>query len=247
MIGTIAMKELRLMFASPLAWVVLAFLQFILALWFLWRVNYFLEVQPQLAMAPTAPGFTEVVVPTVFGIGAFVLLMVVPLLSMRLVAEERRSQTLPFLMSAPVSITQIVLGKFLGLVLFLALVAALTGLMCLSLYVGGRLDLGLLGVNLLGLLLMCGTFAAVGLYLSCLTAQPLVAAIGTYAVLLTLWLINISTSDPESILHVLSLTQHYESFSRGVIALKDAVYFVVLIVLFLLLSIRRLDADRLRA
>jgi ABC-2 type transport system permease protein len=247
MIGAIAMKELRLMFASPLAWVILAFLQIIFAWVFLWRLQAFLELQPQLAMSPSAPGLTEIVAAPVFATAAIVLLMVVPLLSMRMVAEERRSQTLPFLMSAPVSIPQIVLGKFLALVLFLALAVALIAVMCLALYIGGRLDLGLIGVNVLGLLLLCGSFAAVGLYLSCLTAQPLVAAVGTFGALLGLWLINISTSDPNSILHVLSLTEHYESFSRGVLALKDGVYYLVLIALFLLLSVRRLDADRLRA
>jgi ABC-2 type transport system permease protein len=247
MIGTIAMKELRLMFASPLAWVVLAFLQLIFAWVFLSRLQTFLEVQPQLAMSPNAPGLTEIVAAPLFGTAAIVLLMVVPLLSMRLVAEERRGQTLPFLMSAPVSITQIVLGKFLALVLFLALGVGLLLLMCLALYIGGRLDVGLLGANALGLLLLCATFAAVGLYLSCLTAQPLVAAVGTFAALLGLWLINISTSDPNSLLHVLSIIQHFESFSRGVLALEDVAYYLVLIVLFVLLSIRRLDADRLRA
>jgi ABC-2 type transport system permease protein len=247
MIGTIAMKELRLMFASPLAWVVLAFLQLIFAWVFLSRLQTFLEVQPQLAMSPNAPGLTEIVAAPLFGTAAIVLLMVVPLLSMRLVAEERRGQTLPFLMSAPVSITQIVLGKFLALVLFLALGVGLLLLMCLALYIGGRLDVGLLGANALGLLLLCASFAAVGLYLSCLTAQPLVAAVGTFAALLGLWLINISTRDPNSLLHVLSIIQHFESFSRGVLALKDVAYYLVLIVLFVLLSIRRLDADRLRA
>jgi ABC-2 type transport system permease protein len=247
MIGTVAMKELRLMFASPLAWVILAFLQLIFAWVFLSRLNAFLEVQPQIAMSPNAPGLTEIVAAPLFGTAAVVLLMVVPLLSMRLVAEERRGQTLPFLMSAPVSITQIVLGKFLALMLFLTLPIVLILLMCTALYAGGRLDLGLLGANALGLLLLCGSFAAVGLYLSCLTAQPLVAAVGTFAVLLGLWLVNISTSDPDSLLHILSLIQHYESFSRGVLAVKDVAYYAVLITLFVLLAIRRLDADRLRA
>ncbi len=246
MIGVIAMKELRLMFAAPLAWVVLAFLQLIFAWLFLSRVQVFLDVQTQVAMSPTAPGVTEIVSAPLFGTATIILLMVVPLLSMRLVAEERRSQTLPLLMSAPVSITQIVLGKFLALLAFLALPVGLAVLMVLSLFLGGRLDVGLLAANALGLLLLCGAFAAVGLYLSCLTAHPLVAAVGTFAVLLGLWLINISASDPQSVLHVLSLIQHFESFSKGTIALKDLAYYVVLIVLFLLLAIRRLDADRLR-
>jgi ABC-2 type transport system permease protein len=247
MMRVVAMKELRVLFASPLAWVVLAFLQLMFAWVFLSRLQIYLELQPQLAMTPSAPGATEVVAAPVFGTASIMLLMVVPLLSMRLIAEERRNQTLPFLMSAPVSISAIVLGKFLALLGFLLLAVGLILVMSLSLYAGGALDLGLLAANALGLLLLCGSFAAVGLYLSCLTAQPMVAAVGTFAVLLGLWLINISTNDPDSVLHLLSLIRHFESFGKGTIALNDLVYYVALIALFLLLSIRRLDGDRLRA
>jgi ABC-2 type transport system permease protein len=246
MILTIAGKELRRLFTSPLAWVVLAFLQLILAWIFLSRLQGFLDLQPQIALMPNAPGLTEIVIAPTFGTATIVLLMVVPLLSMRLIAEERRNQTLPFLMSAPVSITEIVLGKFVGLLAFLSLAVALLVLMAASLRVGGKLDIGLLGGNILGLLLLCGTFAAIGLYLSCLTAHPLVAGIGTFAILLGLWLVNIPATDPDSALHLFSLIKHYESFAKGTIALNDLAYYVVLIVLFVLLSIRRLDADRLR-
>jgi ABC-2 type transport system permease protein len=247
MIRVVAMKELRLLFASPLAWVVFAFLQLMFAWVFLSRLQIYLDVQPQLAMNPSAPGVTEVVAAPVFGTASIMLLMVVPLLSMRLIAEERRNQTLPFLMSAPISISGIVLGKFIALLGFLMLAVGLIVVMCLSLYLGGRLDLGLLAANALGLLLLCGSFAAVGLYLSCLTAQPLVAAVGTFAVLLALWLINISAGDPNSVLHLLSLIKHFDSFSKGTIAVNDLTYYAALIALFVLLSIRRLDGDRLRA
>jgi len=244
---SIAGKELRRLFTSPLAWVILAFLQLILAWIFLSRLQTFLDLQPQIAMMPAAPGFTEIVVAPIFGTATIVLLMVMPLLSMRLIAEERRNQTLPFLISAPVSVAQIVLGKFLGLFAFLCLAAGMLALMALSLYAGGKLDLGLLAGNLLGLLLLCGSFAAVGLYLSSLTAHPLVAGVGTFAVLLGLWLINIGTSDPDSILNLLSLIKHYDTFARGTLALSDLVYYLVLTAVFVLLSIRRLDADRLRS
>jgi ABC-2 type transport system permease protein len=243
---TIAGKELRRLFTSPLAWVILFFLQFILSWIFLTQLQRFLDAQPQIAMMPAAPGFTEIVIAPIFGTATIVLLMVTPLLSMRLIAEERRNQTLPFLISAPVSITQIVLGKFLGLLAFLSLAVGLLVLMAVSLYVGGKLDLGLLGGNLLGLLLLCSSFAAVGLYLSSLTAHPLVAGVGTFAVLLGLWLINVASNDPDSALNALSLIKHYENFARGTLALSDLMYYLVLTALFLLLSIRRLDAERLR-
>jgi ABC-2 type transport system permease protein len=246
MIRVVAMKELRLLFGSPLAWVVLAFLQLMFAWVFLTRLQMFLDLQPQLAMTPSAPGVTEIIAAPVFGTASIMLLMVIPLLSMRLIAEERRNQTLPFLMSAPVSITGIVLGKYLALFGFLLLAVGLIVVMALSLYLGGRLDLGLLATNALGLLLLSGSFAAVGLYLSCLTAQPLVAAVGTFAALLGLWLINIATNDPNSVLHLLSLIKHFDSFAKGTIAVSDLTYYVALIALFILLSIRRLDGDRLR-
>ena len=246
MIFTIAGKELRRLFTSPLAWVLLAFLQLILSWIFLGRLQTFLDLQPQIAMLPAAPGVTEIVVAPVFGTATIVLLMLVPLLSMRLIAEERRNQTLPFLVSAPVSVTEIVLGKFLALMAFLALAVGLPVLMAVSLYMGGRLDLGLLGGNVLGLLLLCASYAAVGLYLSCLTSHPLVAGVGTFAVLLGLWLVNIAATSPDSVLNVISLIKHYEGFARGTLALGDLAYYLVLTALFLLLSIRRLDGDRLR-
>jgi ABC-2 type transport system permease protein len=247
MIATIIGKELRSLFASPLAWVVLAFLQVILAWIFLTRVDYFLTIQAQLVRVPNAPGLTEIVVVPLFGLASIVLLMSVPLLTMRLVAEERRNQTMTFLMSAPLSMTHIVLGKFFATVIFLALVGGLILLMAASLMAGGKLDLGLLAVNLLGLLLLTGSFAAIGLFVSCLTTHPVIAAVGTLAAFLVLWLLNIAASDPASPLHLLSLLKHFESFMNGSIAVTDLIYFVLLTGVFLILSIRRLDADRLRS
>lgn len=247
MIRLIAGKELRILFASPLAWAVLAFLQIVSALVFLSRLQAYLDIQMQFAGDPNTPGATETIVTPVFGTAAILMLMVVPLLSMRLVAEERRNQTLTFLISAPVSITQIVLGKMLALVVFLAVPSLLIVLMGLSLLAGGALDWGLLAVNALGLLLMCATFSAIGLYLSCVTVHPVVAAVGTYAVLLVLWLINAVASDPESLLHQVSIVRHFESFARGVISLPDAAYYGVMTALFAGLAVRRLDGDRIRA
>jgi len=247
MIQTIVAKELRALFTSPLAWVILAFLQIILAWIFLTRVDYFLTIQPQLARVPNAPGLSEIVVVPMFGIASIVLLMSVPLLTMRLIAEERRNRTMTMLMSAPVSMTQIVLGKFLATAIFLAIVGGLITLMALSLLMGGKLDYGLLGANLLGLLLLTSSFAAIGLFVSCLTTHPVVAAIGALGAFLVLWLINIAASDPGSPVHLFSLLKHFEGFMNGTIGLSDLIYFAVLSAVFLVLSIRRLDADRLRA
>ncbi len=148
-------------------------------------------------------------------------------------------------MSAPVSITQIVLGKFAGLFVFLLFATALVAIMGLSLYAGGTIDVGLLLANVIGLALLNAAFASVGLYLSSLTAQPVVAAISAFAVLLILWIINLGTSDPGSPMHLISLLKHYESFAKGTLHTGDIAYFVLLTGLFLALTVRRLDRDRL--
>src|SRR6056297_3085111 len=169
MILTIAGRELRSLFLSPLAWSVLAVVPLILAYVFLIQVELFLQWQPRLAAMEGAPGATDIIVAPLFRTAAIVLLLVVPLLTMRLVSEERRGRTLALLMSSPVSMTEIVLGKYLGVVGFLGVMLALVALMPLSLALGGTLDWGLLAAGFFGLVLVVASFAAAGLFLSSVT------------------------------------------------------------------------------
>lgn len=246
MIFTIARHELRRLFLSPLAWVILAVVQFILAWMFLQYIESFMALRTQLLGMNNEYGITEVVAAQVFGTAAFVLLLVVPLISMRLVTEERRNKTLPLLFSAPLSMTEIVLGKFLGLYTFLLIQLALTALMPLSLLAGGGLDFGLLGAGVLGLTLLFGGFAAVGLFMSTLTQHQTIAAIGTFGILLTFWLLDWArTGTGGGVLPYLSLLNHTEPFLKGVFDTRDVVYHLLFIVSFLALSVRRLDMDRL--
>jgi len=245
MIFTVAGKELRALFSSPLAWVVLAFLQVTMAWILVTRLDAYLTVQTQLMQMDTPPGITEIIVAPIFGAAAVILIMAVPLLSMRLIAEERRNQTMTFLISAPLSMTQIVIGKFVGLYSFLMLSVALILMMAASMYMGGRLDLGLLGTLSLGLALLIAAFAAVGVFFSSLTAQPVVAATATLATLLGLWLLNMSQANPDSPFLMLALIRRYESFTKGLLDTSDIIFLVVFTAVFLILAIRRLDSDRL--
>ncbi|MBY0438070.1 MAG: ABC transporter permease subunit [Burkholderiales bacterium] len=245
MIFTVAGKELRALFSSPLAWVVLAFLQISMAWILVTRLDAYLTVQTQLMQMDTPPGVTEIIIAPIFGAAAVILIMAVPLLSMRLIAEERRNQTMTFLISAPLSMTQIVIGKFIGLYSFLMLSVALILLMAASMYLGGRLDLGLLGTLSLGLALLIAAFAAVGVFFSSLTAQPVVAATATLATLLGLWLLNMSQANPDSPFLMLALIRRYESFTKGMIDSGDIIFLLVFTAVFLILAIRRLDSDRL--
>ena len=251
MIGHLAARELRSLFLSPLAWTILAVVQFILAFLFLAQLEQYQELQPRLAMLESPIGVTEAVVAPLFATAMVIMLLVLPLLTMRLVSEERRAGTLPLLFSAPVSLTEVVLGKFLGILGFLGAMVVLLALMPLSLLLGGSLDLGLLGAALLGLILMLAAFAAAGLYMSTITAQPTVAAVSSFGLLLLLWIIDwaghaVSDSGETSVFGYLSLQRHYQALLRGVFDTSDIIYYLLFILVFLILSIRRLDADRLQ-
>ena len=246
MIFTIARRELRGLFLSPLAWVILGVVEFILGWLFLARLDLYLGLQSQLVEAGSSIGVTEAVGGALFGNAAVVLLLVVPLITMRLVSEERRNRTLTLLFSAPVSMSEIVLGKYLGILAFLGVVVVLTAAMPLSLFAGTHLDYGMLGSGVLGLVLLLAAFAAVGLFMSTLTQYPTIAAVGTFGVLLLSWVLDWSGGGASSsVLGYLSLLNHYQPFLRGMFDSSDAAFNILFALTFIVLSIRRLDADRL--
>lgn len=230
-----------------MGWVILALLQFVFGTFFLLGVDQYFQVMSGLMRPEQRQGVTEFVGREVFGIASFVMLFAVPLLSMRLISEERRHQTLPFLFSAPVSLIEIVLGKFLGLLSFLSVAVLLIFGMLSTLKLWADIDFGFLLANVLGLWLLVASFCALGLYVSSLTQQPVVAGIITFVALFALLILDhFFAGDPASVLNYLSLLRHFDPFSRGLIDTRDIAYFLLFILTFLTLTVRRLDADRLR-
>ncbi len=248
MIWVIARREVVAMFLSPLAWIILAVIQTILGYMFLTNLDNFFLLQPQLIQIANTPGVTDIVVTPLMQVAAIILLMVMPLMTMRSLAEEKRNRTLSLLVSAPLSMTEIVLGKFLGLVLFVVVLVSMLMLMPLSLYFGTSPDGGKLLLIYLGMLLLLSAFAAIGLYLSSLTENQTIAAVSTFGVLLMLWIIDwvgSSLDNGQSVLAYLSILQHHQSMLEGVFESADIVYYLLLIVGFLGLTIRQLDRERL--
>ena len=133
MIRTIFFKELKILFVSPLSWIMLGLMQIIFAWIFFSRVDYFLSIQFQLGRMSSPPGLTEIVNIPVFGVCSIVLLVITPLLTMRLFSEEKKNQTLPLLFSSPISIFEITLGKFLSVMFFAILFPILIFFMTSSL------------------------------------------------------------------------------------------------------------------
>ncbi len=246
---SIAARELRSLFVSPLAWIILAAVQVIVAVIFFYRLYVFVHLQSRLMGLENPPGLTDIVVAPLLGTAGTLLLFVVPLLTMRLISEERRAGTLPLLLSAPVSITEIILGKYLGLLIFFLIMVAIIVLMPLSLLLGAELDIGQFLAGVLGLTLLIATFSAVGLFMSTLTAIPIVAAVSTFGVLLFLWIIDwaseAGSNEASAVLSYLSMLRHYEPLLQGQFNTEDAIYYTLTSTTFVILSIWRLDAGRL--
>ena len=250
MIFSIARNELRRLFHAPLAWTILAILVFILALLFLTFMENFLTViQPRFAGKENAPGVTDAIVAPLLLWTGIIMLAVVPLLTMRLVAEERQLGSLTLLTSAPLSMTELVLGKYLGLIMFLLITLGLVALMPLSLTVGTTLDWGKLLAGFLGLFLLVASFAAAGLYLSCIAGTPLISAVSSFGLLVFLVVLYVSGKSPgaaSDVLVYLSHFSHFLSFLEGLFDTADLGYYLLFIVAFLTLAIRHLDNQRLQ-
>lgn len=246
---TIAGRELRGLFRSPLAWLVLAGTTFILGWLFLWLVQNFLAMSGHAAPDASAPGVTGAVGSPAFFWAAVILVVLTPLMAMRLLSEERRSGTLRLLRAAPVSTTAIVVGKFTALLCFMWLVVAVAAAMPLTLALGTSLDFGRLAAGVLGLALVTAAFGAISLFISSLTRQPLLAALGSFGALLVLWIVNLAAAAPGTVspLAWLAFQPHLGSLLRGAVNSADVAYFLILTALFLALTVWRLDAERLGA
>jgi ABC-2 type transport system permease protein len=248
MILTIAKREISSLFLSPLAWIILAVVQVLLGYMFLAQIDNFFLLQPQLLQLENVPGVTDIVIAPLFSLAAIILLMIMPLITMRSIAEEKGNKTLTLLISSPISMTEIVLGKFLGLFFFVFILVSLLMLMPLSLFIGTAIDAGKLLSIYISMLLLLSSFAAIGLYLSSLTENQTIAAVGTFGALLMLWIIDwIGESLPnnQGVVSYLSPLQHHQTMLEGVFNTADVAYYLIFIIVFLVLTIRQLDRERL--
>lgn len=239
----IARYELRRIFLSPLAWAVLAIVQFIMGFVF---INLLVEYAN--SNSSDTVGVSDYMAGSLYGFATIVLLLVMPLMTMRLFSEERKNNSITLLFSAPVSLTEIVLGKFAGLMGFVLAVLVLMALMPVSLHWSTNLDYGRIAAGLLGLFLLMMSFGAAGLFVSSLTREPTIAAVGSFGLLLIVWLISIlgyNDSVPfHGLINYLSLIGHYESLRRGIFDTSDALYYLLFTGLFLWLTVQRLDMER---
>lgn len=247
MIGIVAWRELRNLFVTPLGWTVLVLVQAIQGLLFYRLTQAYLNA-PVITGAKA--GITYNIAALSLGTSGYIALLVVPLLTMNLISGERQRATLPLLLSSPVSGLQVVLGKYLGVLGFLAVLLAMLTAMPLFLLIGTPLDMGLLASALLGTFLLLAAYAALGLYMSALAPRPALAALGTVVVLLLLWVVELLASTGidamDATLAYLSAFQHLEPMLRGAVDSRDLAYFLLAIFAFVSLSALHLERLRLR-
>lgn len=240
----IARNELRRIFVSPLAWAVLAVVQLIMGFVF---VNLLYDYQRNADLGDQFTGVADYMGGGLYGFATIILLLVMPLLTMRLFSEERKSGTLTLLLASPASLIEIVLGKFLGLVGFMLALLALLALMPLSLLPGTDLDLGRIAAGLLGLFLIMLAFGSAGLFVSSLTREPTIAAVGGFGLLLLVWLVQILAYQEipfAELFGYLSLIGHFDDLRRGIFDTGDVVYYLLFTTFFLWLTVQRLDLER---
>ncbi len=225
---TLLAKETKALFTSPIAYVLIAV--FLLLMGYTFTAYLFISR-------------TATLIQSVFQ-ASILLLLIVPIITMRLFAEERRNGTLELLLSSPVREIEIVLAKFLASMSVIVVMLALTLAYPITLQIFGDPDWGPVYGGYLGLLMLGGALVAVGLAISALTANQIVAATVSLGVFLLMWMLDSLGSllpDPFDIFVVnLSLTAHFTPFATGALFLSDFGFFFTMILLGLLLSVRAL-------
>jgi len=238
-------RELRAYFFSPMAWVLLTF--------FLLVNGYVFSLIVSFLSDPRAGGSTTPL-KLFFGDTFFfwlVLLFVAPMLTMRLLAEERRSGTFGPLLTAPVSESQVVVGKYLAALAFYLFLWLPTLAYVLIVARGSEVDWGPIASGYLGILGIGAVFLAVGIFGSSFTRSQIVAAFVTFALLILLFAVgfldSLVTDDTlRSFLGYLNLLQHMDEFGKGIVDTRRLVYYLTTVVLFLFLTSRALEAKKWR-
>ncbi|OLB03291.1 MAG: hypothetical protein E6K58_04450 [Nitrospirae bacterium] len=253
-VNAILAKELRSYFVSPVVYVVGAvFLLIFGVLSYLAVVNAGTQAvrMMQIQGAAAQLNLNDLVFRPTFYSAAIVILLVLPILTMRLFAEERKLRTFELLMTSPIRLNEVVIGKFLGAYLIFLGMLALTGIVPLILSVFSSFDWRPVLTGYLGLALMGALFLATGLFASALTENQIVAAFLSFGLLILVWLLGalgsvLGDNPIGNTISYLSFIEHYDRLVRGLVDTKDLIYYVSGMVLMLFLAHRVVESQRWR-
>jgi len=250
---TIFRKELNSYFRSPIAYGVMAFFALITGYFFYIAVAYFVQMGIQSSMMGQSQpmNVNESVIRPLFGNISVIGLFIIPMITMRLFAEEKRTGTIELLITSPVTDLEIILGKWLAAVALYASILLVSLLSMVTLFMYGNPDWRPVLVGYLGLLLQGGCLLAIGTFISTWTRNQIVAGVAGFSVCLLLWVLDWLSSFQDSVgakvVAYLSVLQHFDSFSKGVLDSKDILYYLSAIFIGLFLTARSLESLRWRA
>jgi ABC-2 type transport system permease protein len=252
-IYAIARKELRAYFASPTGYVVLGLFAVLFGIFFYGTLNWFVRQgmgMSPFGMGPQSVNVNQMMIRPLLGQTSVLILFILPMVTMRTYAEEKRSGTMELLLTSPLTDLQIILGKFFGAMALYGLMLLVSLLYIGVLFIYGTPEWRPIATGYLGLLLLGGSFISLGLFISSLTKNQIVAVMGTFATLLLLWVINWlgDSSGPttQQVLSYLSITEHLDDFTKGVIDTRHVIYYVSFITFGLFLTARSVDSERWR-
>lgn len=250
-IAALAQKELRAYFASPIAYVIIGFFALVFGWFYVVAVNFFMQASLQMGVSGQGQvNINTMAIRPMLQNVAVVALFVLPLITMRTYSEEKRSGTIELLLTSPLTDFQIIMGKFLGAVSLYFLMLAVTSIHMIILFIYGNPEWKPIVTGYLGLFLMGASFISIGLLISSLTRNQIVAGMVTFAVLLLVWTIGwmADSAGPmmQAVLKALSITDRFDDFSKGVIDLKHVVYYLSFITFGLFLTAKSVDSERWR-
>jgi ABC-2 type transport system permease protein len=232
-IWNIAKKEIKTYFTSPIAYVVIAVFLVLVGFFFYSALSWFNSQAIQMAQNPYYAqqiNINQMVYTPLFHNMSIILLLMLPLLTMRLFSEEKKTGTDELLFTSPVNVGQIILGKYLAALVVLAAMLGLSGLLSVFTFSYGNPEVPQILNGYLGLFLMGAAFIAVGLFFSSLTENQIVSAILTFGALLLFWILNWAAYSAsgmwKDVLNYLSIFQHFDDMTRGILDTKDIIYYV---------------------
>jgi ABC-2 type transport system permease protein len=246
----IADKELRSYFASPIAYILIGFFLLPFGVFFYLYLATFVKQSLQMAQYGGPVNINQQVIRYVLQNASVIILFIMPMITMRTYSEEKRSGSIELLLTSPLTDLEIILGKFFGALGLYVAILAVTLLYMALLFVYGNPEWRPLVAGYLGLLLMGGAFIAIGLFISSTTNSQLVAGVVTFVVFLLFWIVGwfADTAGPTMgpITSWLSITEHFDDFSKGIIDTKHVLYYLSLITFGLFLTAKSVDTERWR-
>ncbi len=252
-IWVICEKELRSYFTSPIAYLLLTIYAFIFGYFFWNMLGYFviMGMESQMRGQSMPMNVNEQVIRPLLSNVNVIGLFLIPIITMRLFAEEKRSGTIELLATSPVRDMEIILGKWFAALLMYCSLLAFTAINLIFVFHYGNPDWKPVAIGYLGLILEAGGLLAIGTFISTTTKNQIIAAAVTFAVSLTLfvldWSAGFETATWAQVLAYLSITRHFESFAKGLLDSKDAIYYLSTIVLGLFLTARSMESLRWRS